>query len=463
MTAIADRENIIHKLKDYLESRELHALRDLLIVLPPADIAELLVELSVDDRAVIFRILPRDTATEVFEFLPTDSQSELLTSLGTSRIAVLLSEMAADDRTALFEEMPAIATRQLLDLLPKEDRSQALSLLGYPESSVGRLMSPDYVSVKQDWPIWQVFTYIREHGKESDSLNVVYVVDDKGKLTGEIRTRDLLIAATDRKVSHIMSDKLIPLSANDDQEKAVQAFTKYGRTVLPVVDSNGIILGIVTVDDVLEVAEEEATEDIQKFGGSEALDEPYLKAPFMKLIRTRATWLVVLFLGEMLTATAMAFFSDEISKAVVLALFIPLIISSGGNSGSQAATLVIRALSIGEIQIKDWLKVLKRELASGVFLGGLLGIIGFFRVIIWSFFSDIYAGHELNIGLVVMISLTGVVLWGTVTGSMLPFVLKKLGADPAASSAPFVATLVDVVGLIIYFSVAAIIMGEMLK
>ena len=322
-------------------------------------------------------------------------------------------------------------------------------------------MSPDYVSVLDQWDILRVFDHIRKHGTSSDSLDIIYVVDKSKKLIGEFNSKDLLLADPGSKVLDIMDEKIISLSALEDQEVAVKAFSKYSKTILPVVDSAGSILGIVTIDDVLEIAEEEATEDIQKFGGSVALDEPYLKAPFLKLIRTRSIWLIVLFLGEMLTASAMSFFSDEIAKAVVLTLFIPLIISSGGNSGSQAATLIIRALSIGEIQLKDWFKVLKREIGSGVVLGTVLGFIGFIRIIVWSqIFPNAYGSNSIEIAVVVLLSLTGVVIWGTVTGSMLPFIMKRLGADPAASSAPFVATLVDVVGLIIYFGVASLILTE---
>lgn len=447
------------RVHELIKARDLRDLRDTLVDWQPADIAELIESLEAEDRIVIFRILPRENATETFEFLTTDSQEALILSLGDSRVAILLNEMAADDRTTLFEEMPATVTRRLLNLLSKEERSEALTLLGYPEFSVGRLMTPDYISVGSEWPVSKVLKHIREHGKESDSLEVLYVTDDKGKLVSEVEIRELLLSATDRIVSDLTGEKLVSLQATDDQESAVNTFKKYSRTVLPVIDSTGLMLGIVTADDVLQVAEEEASEDIQKFGGSEALTDPYLKAPFKALVRSRASWLIVLFIGEMLTASAMGFFSDEISKAVVLALFIPLIISSGGNSGSQAATLVIRALATDEIRLRDWHRVLRREIATGLILGAILGLIGFLRIVVWSQFSDVYGDHWLNIAFVVLSSLVAVVLWGTLTGSMLPFMLKKLGADPAASSAPFVATLVDVVGLVIYFTVASLLMG----
>lgn len=442
-----------------VQQRDLHGLRDKLIECPEADIAEVLADLPPEDRLVVIRILPRELATGVFEFLPTDAQSEVVTLLGDSRVAVLLNEMAADDRTALFEEMPAAVTRKLLMLLSKDERLVALTLLGYPESSVGRLMTPDYIEIKENWTINRVFDHIRESGRESDSFSVLYVVGEKGRLLHELRIRNLLLADPVTLVSEIKDEDVVWLSALDDQEKAVSVFTKYGREVLPVIDSDGHMLGIVTVDDVLEVAEEEATEDIHKLGGTEALSDPYIKVPFLTLVRTRASWLIVLFIGEMLTASAMASYESEIEKAVLLALFIPLIISSGGNSGSQAATLVIRALSLQEIGLKDWFRVFRREIASGLLLGSVLGIIGFFRIVVWSqVFPKTYGPEWLLLAVTVMFSLVAVVMWGTITGAMLPFLLKRVGADPATSSAPFVATLVDVVGLVIYFTIASYVL-----
>ena len=450
--------NLINTISALIGQRELRELRDILISLTPPDIAELMEDINIEDAIVIFRVLPRELAADIFEFLPTDTQTQLLNSMGSRRVAILLNEMAADDRTTLFEEIPAAAAKQLLNLLSKEERGVALSLLGYPESSIGRLMTPDYVAIRGEWTIAAVLDYIREHGRESDSINVVYVTDERGALIGELRIRAVLLANPQSVVSDVMSDKNMALSAYDDQETAVQAFKKYGRTVLPVVDSTGLLIGMVTVDDVLDVAEEEATEDIQKFGGTEALTDPYIRAPFPTLIRNRARWLVILFVGEMLTASAMAVFQTEIEKAVVLALFVPLIISSGGNSGSQAATLVIRALSLREITLQDWWKVLRRELGAGLWLGGILGAIGFFRIVIWSQFANTYGPHWFLLAMAISASLLAVVMWGTVSGAMLPLILKRFGADPATSSAPFVATLVDVIGLVIYFSIAAMLL-----
>ena len=319
-------------------------------------------------------------------------------------------------------------------------------------------MTPDFVSVRKEWTLRHVLDHVRAHGRDSETLNVIYVVNGNNRLIDDLRIREILLAPLHAIVSDLCDNRFVSLNATDDKKEAVKVFRQYDRTVLPVIDSHGRLVGIVTLDDVLDVAEEEATREIQKFGGLEALDEPYMSTPLLEMIRKRATWLVILFVGEMLTATAMGYFEHEISRAVVLALFVPLIISSGGNSGSQAATLIIRALALGEVKLRDWWRVMRREVLSGLLLGLILGTIGFVRIALWSAFSSLYGEHWMLVGLTVSCSLLGIVLWGTITGSMLPFILKWLGMDPATSSAPFVATLVDVTGLIIYFSVALVIL-----
>jgi magnesium transporter len=320
-------------------------------------------------------------------------------------------------------------------------------------------MTPDYLHVREGWTVQQVLDHIRRYGRDSETLNVLYVVDEAGKLIDDLRMRELLLVDPARRVGDIIDRDFVALNATDDQETAVAAFRRHDRTALPVVDSSGSLVGIVTVDDVLDVAEEEATEDIQKLGGTEALEEPYLAIGLPTLIRKRAPWLVVLFLGEMLTATAMGFYESEIERAVVLALFIPLIISSGGNSGSQATTLIIRALALGEVALADWWRVVRRELVAGLALGVTLGSIGFLRVVLWTRSLGDSAPHAVGIGITVGVALLGVVLWGCMAGSLLPLLLKRLGLDPATSSAPFVATLVDVTGLVIYFSVASMLLS----
>jgi len=373
-------------------------------------------------------------------------------------VAALLNNMAPDDRTMFLEELPAAATRQLLELLTPAQRSVALTLLGYPEDSVGRLMTPHYVRVREHWTVRQVLDHIRTHGQDSETLNVVYVIDENGQLIDDIRIRELLLTAPENRVSDLMDRRFVALKATDEQGAAVAAFRQYDRTALPVTDTGGMLIGIVTIDDVMDVAEAAATKEIQRIGGSEALDEPYMRIGFGRMVRKRAGWLTALFLGEMLTATAMGVFEAQIARAVVLALFVPLIISSGGNSGSQAATLVIRALALGEVGLADWWRIVRREIFAGLALGAILGSIGFLRITLWSAFSDIYGAHWLLVAVTVGSALIGIVLWGTLVGSMLPLLLRRLGFDPATSSAPFVATLVDVTGLVIYFSVAMIIL-----
>ncbi len=446
------------ELQTLIREKNFAELRETLRELSPPDLAELLADLDPTDMAVVFRVLPRQSAAELYEHLPLEIQETLLRALASEEVANLLNDMAPDDRTALLEELPGDVTRQLLALLSPSELSVAKSLLGYPEESVGRLMTPDYLAIHEGWTVREVLEHIRARGRDSETLNVLFVVDEKGTLIDEIRLRDVLLSPEGRKVADLMDRRYVALSATDDQETAVAAFRKYDRFALPVTDTQGVLVGIVTADDVLDVAEEEATEDIQKLGGLEALDLGYMATPLAVLVRKRAGWLVLLFLGELLTATAMGYFEDEISRAVVLALFVPLIISSGGNSGSQAASLIIRALALGEVQPADFGRILRRELVSGFSLGAILGAIGFLRIALWSVFTDLYGPHWLLIGLTIWLTLVGVVLWGTVAGSMLPIALKRLGTDPAHSSAPFVATLVDVTGIVIYFSVAALLL-----
>jgi magnesium transporter len=346
----------------------------------------------------------------------------------------------------------------MLTLLTPEERNVAVKLLGYPDGSIGRLMTPNYVAVREHWTIREVLDYVRSHGQDSETLNVLYVVDEHHALVDDLRIREVLLTDPAHHVRDLMDRRFVALKATDDQETAVAAFRQHDRVALPVTDTAGMLIGIVTIDDIIDVAEATVTRDIQRIGGSEALDEPYMRIAFSTMLRKRAGWLTALFFGEMLTATAMGSFEAEISKAVVLALFVPLIISSGGNSGSQASTLVIRALALGEVGIADWWRVMRREVMVGLALGTILGAIGFLRISLWSGFSDIYGPHWMLLGITVSVALVGVVMWGTVVGSLLPLILRRLGFDPATSSAPFVATLIDVTGLVIYFTVAMVVL-----
>src|SRR5436190_8667827 len=378
------------EIRSLIDARNFTALRELFSDWPPADIAEVITDFSEEEQVVVFRLLPHDLAADVFEYLEVEAQQDLLRAMAHEQAVAVLNEMSPDDRTALLEELPSAAARQLIKLLTPEERSIAQALLGYPEGSVGRLMTPDLIAVDAGWSVSEVLEYVREHGQDSETLNVIYVIDDRGKLLDDIRIREFLLKPLETKVNDLMDENFVALNVTDSQEEAVNVFRKYDRTVLPVLDSGGVLVGLVTIDDMLDVAEEEATEDIQKFGGLEALDEPYMRISFFEMVRKRAVWLVVLFLGEMLTATAMATYQDELAKALVLALFLPLIISSGGNSGSQASTLMIRAMALGEVTLRDWWRVMRRELQAGLALGIILGVIGVLRVGAWAMVGEQY-------------------------------------------------------------------------
>ncbi len=439
-------------------SGNLRAVQDLLLHLRPPEAAEAIASLPTADQIAALTVLPHRPAARVFEYLPLVAQQAVSRAMGPKEAAGLLDLVADDDRTRLLSRLPAEETREILSLLTPEESAEAAALLKYPRGVVGRLMTPHYIAVREGHTVGEVLEYVRRHGRDSETLNVIYVIDDRGVLIDDIRIRELLVVPLEKKMSELMDRRYVVLHAMDRQEDALEVFRREDRTALPVVDGNGCLVGIVTVDDVLDVASEAATREMQKFGGSEALDEPYMQVTLAHMVKKRAGWLVVLFLGEMLTATAMGFFEKEIARAVVLALFVPLIISSGGNSGSQASTLVIRALAVGEVALRDFWKVIRREVLAGLALGAILGAIGFLRISVWSAFSNLYGPHWLLVATTVAFALVGVVLWGTLVGCGLPFVLRRFGFDPATSSAPFVATLVDVTGLIIYFSVGLVVL-----
>jgi magnesium transporter len=454
-------EEMVEQIELLLEKNNVEQLREYLNNLNISDVEALIGELPEYGPRFI-EILSINRAVNVFRILDFPVQERILKKLSGAKIAELINELPPDDRTSLFSELHGDTVKVLIQHLPPNDRKEALRLLGYEEDSVGRLMTPDYIAVKKTWNVERVLNHIREFGKNSETIDVIYVIDSNGVLLDDIRIREILLVSPETKVSSLMDSRLIALNVNDPQEEAINIFRMNNRVALPVTDDENILLGIVTVDDILWIANEEYTEDIQKIGGTEALDEPYLDINLFRLVKKRVGWLIVLFLGEMLTATAMGYFGDEIARVVALAFFLPLIISSGGNSGSQASTLIIQAMALGEVTVADWWRVMRRELISGLMLGVILGIIGFFRITIWSSFSTIYGPHWLLIAFTVGFALIGVVLWGSLAGSMLPLVLKRLGADPATSSAPFVATLVDVTGLIIYFTIASLVMRNIL-
>jgi magnesium transporter len=447
----------IDQFRNIIQSEDVLHIREFLNNQNISDVAELIYEFPEFESQIIGN-LSIHRASSTFKILDVPTQKRVIQELPAFKTAELLNDLSADDRTSFLEELPSEVVKELIKTLDPEERKITLALLGYPESSVGRLMTPDYIAVQKNWTVREVIDHIREVGKDSETIDVIYVVDDKGIFIDDVRIREIILANPDKKIEDVIDYRYIALNVNDDQETASEAFKMNNRVALPVLDNNKVMLGIVTIDDVLWITQEKFSEDIQKIGGTEALDEPYLEMPLLKLFKKRIVWLVVLFLSEMLTTTAMSYFEDEIAKAVVLAIFIPLIISSGGNSGSQASTLIIQAMALGELTIADWWRVIRRELQSGLLLGAVLGIIGFTRVMLWNQIFHTYGDHGALIASTVGLALVGVVLWGTIAGSMLPIVLKKLGADPATSSAPFVATLVDVTGLVIYFSVAYMIL-----
>ncbi|MCL2013216.1 MAG: magnesium transporter [Cystobacterineae bacterium] len=446
-------------LEEMLANKAFDLVRQTIEDLHPADIAEVLEEMPRESSAIIFRIMPRNQATEVFEYLPVEEQSHIVSTFGTKALASMLNEMAPDDRMRLFEELPAGVTKQALATLSPSELEVARELMGYPENSAGRYMTPEYLTLGPDMTAEEALVHIRKHGAGRETLNMLYVVDGRGKLLDDVRLSSLVMASPETKVVDLVQHDVITISAKTDREEVVGLFEKYDRVALPVTDSEGVLVGIITVDDVLDVAKQEATEDIHGLGGVETLDAPYFDIGLFSLFKKRGGWLAILFFGEMFTATAMAVFEHKLAQAVVLGLFIPLIISSGGNSGSQAASIIIRALALREIQLRNFFKVFSRELLSGLMLGLLLGGIGFARIMLWERLFGTYGEHALKLGGVIFLSLVFVVLFGNLVGASLPFFFRALGFDPAKASAPFVATIVDVSGLVIYFSVASWILS----
>lgn len=451
-------------LQELIQSKNWDTLRDALSHFDPSDIAEILIEIPDQDDVAIFRILPRDLAGRVFSYLPLDHQTSLIRCLSNDQMRQVLSGMTPDDQTRLLEELPAAVTRRVLETLSPQELHAARDLLGYPPDTAGRYMTPRYVALSPNMTAREALEHVRQTGRGQETLNILYVVDEEGKLLKELRLGSLVLADPFKKVIEIEDRPLVYILATADKREVLSAFKKYDRAALPVTDKDEHMLGIITADDVLDVAEQQATEDIQKMGGTESLDAPYLDVSYLGMIWKRGGWLSALFLGEMLTATAMTHYEDQLAKGIVLALFIPLIISSGGNSGSQAATLIVRSLALTEVHLRDWWRVFLRELRSGFSLGAWLGFIGFIRIILWqeAGWAD-YTEHYMLVAFTIWGSLIGVVTFGSLAGSMLPFLLRRLGFDPATSSAPFVATLVDVTGLVIYFTVAiAILRGTLL-
>ena len=429
--------------------------------LPAADLAELINQLTLAEAATVVSMLPVARAIEICDQPTMRRRAAILEQLEPARVAEILTGLSADERTDIVQKMGLHERHRVLPKLSPEIRTELEHLLQYPAHTAGGIMTTEFVELNPTMTIGAALKHIRSVAREKESIYACYVLEPRTKrLLGAVSLRDLVMAELEAPLTKVMRSKPITVNAMDDQEAVAQKIAKYNLLAVPVLEKDGAVVGFVTVDDVVDVLVEEGTEDMLRLAAVEpgALDKPYMQVALPTMIRKRAGWLVILFLGEMLTATAMGFFEEEIERAVVLALFVPLIISSGGNSGSQASTLVIRALALSEIKLSDWWHVMRREVFSGLGLGVILGTIGFLRITIWSAFSDIYGPHWLLVAFTVGLALIGIVLWGTLAGSMLPFMLRRLGFDPAASSAPFVATLVDVTGLIIYFTVAFVVL-----
>jgi magnesium transporter len=425
----------------------------------PTELYEAWPVLSLEERVEGFEYLTRDDADNFFLQLSARDRAALLLALPLGERRLWMRLLAPDDAADLIQEVPAQQRENMLSLLDDAMRREVKGLLDYAEDEAGGLMNTRYSRLRTEMTVDEAISYLRRDARAREkTVYYVFVVDSEEHLLGVVSFRDLLVAPGDKLVRDIMRTEVISAPEDLDQEALSKLFMRHHLLMMPVVDAQGRIKGVVNVNDIVDVVQEEATEDIQKLGGVQTLEEPYLQVPLLRMIRKRAGWLAALFLGEMLTATAMGQFEAEIARAVVLALFVPLIISSGGNSGSQATTLVIRAMALGEVRLLDWWRVIRREVVTGLGLGLILASIGLVRILLWQGLFDAYGEHYFLVALTVALSLVGVVLWGSVAGSLLPFILRGLGFDPASASAPFVATLVDVTGLVIYFTIAAAVL-----
>lgn len=451
------------EVQEAIRSGNYRELREMLRALDAPDAADMLQSLDPEEAVVAFRVLPREQCGDVFASMPPESQEHMVSQLGAERMLRVLDSMGVDDRVALLDELPPEVAQRLMAAMSPDNRRATQQILNYPEESVGRLMTPDYLDIRPDWTVAEVIEHVRKHGRDAETINWLFVTDERGRLLDDVHIRKFLLAEPDVKVAELCDHRFPYLNATDDQEEAVRMMNRYDRTALPVVDSSGVLLGIVTHDDVADVAEEEATEDIQKLGGVEALEEPYISTPLGTMLRKRAPSLAVLFVLQSVTVGLLDHFEHSLSRAAILVTFIPLIISSGGNSGTQAASLLIRAIALRELTPADWLTVLKRELVTGLCLGSLLGVMAVLMVATLNGIGIAESEHPLRIGIAVGTAIVGIVLWGVTSGSLLPLLLRRLGFDPATISSPLVATLMDVSGLLIYFTVAiTILQGTLL-
>ncbi|MCD6303428.1 MAG: magnesium transporter [Planctomycetes bacterium] len=446
----------IHEL---VEQKNFAALKAAIRDMEIHDLTDLISGLSGEDLAMVFRLLPADNAADIFGDLDIEKQEELLETLSSEKVADILNDMPPDERTELLEELPGELAQRLLNSLRGDELRIARSLLAYPQESIGRLMTPEYVAIRPEWTIKHVLAHIRRVAPAKETLNVLYVVDEHWKLLDEMRLEQIILAEPDQTVRQLMDDQVAFLKADDDQETAVELFRKYEAVALPVVDSRGVLVGIVTFDDVMEVAEEEDTEDFQMVTGMAALESSYFATGFVDMLRKRLPWLAVLLAAETLTTIALLGF-DRLPLFAALVLFVPLINSPAGNTGSQMAGLMIRGLAVAEIGLGDWKRVLLRELGHGLALGAVLAVLGFAAAWLFSNFAHakVDPGH---VALSVAIALAVAVTLANLMGSMLPLLFKRMGLDPAVTSGPFLASLMDVSGVLIYFGVASTILAAM--
>lgn len=430
---------------EMIEAGELNELRDFLAKQPAADIADLLVAVADRERLLLYRMLPRQLAADVFSMLSPSAQDLLLKNMAQEEVRAVLEQLSPDDRTAFFEELPAEVTQRLLGLLPENERAKALALLSYPQNSVGRLMTDRFVAIRPDWSVSEAVEHIRKKGEDSETITMVYVTDEAGRLLDDIRLRKIILSDPQRKVRELMDNQFVALQSQEDREKAVHVFRRYDLYALPVVDKDNILLGIVTADDILDVAEEAATEDFHKLGTVHPLHTSLREARIPELVKKRLGWLIALVFVNILSGAGMAIYEETIAAVVTLVFFLPLLIDSGGNAGSQSATLVVRALATGDIRPSDWLRMLRRELLVSASLGGTMAatvfLLGWWR-----------GGWQ--IGAVVSLAMFCIIMVGSVIGLLLPFLLSKLRLDPAAASAPLITSIADISGVLIYFSIA---------
>ncbi|MEZ6232573.1 MAG: magnesium transporter [Phycisphaerales bacterium] len=456
-------ELLIPEIEELVHERRLAELRHSLEDFDAADVASILQALEPADAAVAFRILPRDEAAEAFAYLDAEDQELIIGKLSADAAVRVVEAMDPDDRAALLDELPAEVATRLLAALGPDDRQVTEKILGYPPESVGRLMTPNYVKVRPEWTVLRALEQVRLYGRDAETVAWVFVVDDHTRLIDDIHISKLLLAEPRTTIAALMDEHPLSLQATDDREEAVRVMNRYDRTALPVLDKRGTLLGIVTSDDVADVAEIEATEDIQRLAGMGALEESYASAGLGAMLLKRGPWLAALFVGQSLTVLILSSFTERLEKVIALTLFIPLIISCGGNSGTQTAALLVRALALEEVEPKDWWLVLRREIVAGAALGVGLALVGVVAMAAWWATGVLSGEHLGRIILAVCIAIVSVVAWGAVLGSCLPLLLRRLGLDPAASSSPLVATLMDASGMLVYFGVAIAILGDALR